>query len=323
MRILIDKYVPFIQGILEPYGEVEYLSPEEFTAEKVKNADALIIRTRTRCNAALLNNSQVRFIATATIGFDHIDTHYCESQGITWQNAAGCNADAVRQYVEGALHYLAEQKGFQLKGKTLGVVGVGHVGTRVVAMAERLGMHVLRNDPPRARKEGEAGFCHLEKIAREADIITFHTPLIKEGEDKTYHLCNAAFLQQLKSEACLINAARGGIIDEQALLASSYTSRSIIDCWEGEPRLNQELLHKVCAGTPHIAGYSLQGKANATTLSVQGIARFYHWEKLMNWEAPLPADYNPNAPYDITVDHQLLMQAPDQLERLRDEYKLR
>ena len=132
-------------------------------------------------------------------------------------------------------------------------------------------------------------------------------------------LCNAAFLQQLKPEACLINAARGGIIDEQALLASPYTSRSIIDCWEGEPRLNQELLHKVCAGTPHIAGYSLQGKANATTLSVQGIARFYHWEELMNWEAPLPSNYNPNAPYDITVDHQLLMQAPDQLERLRDE----
>ena len=308
MRILIDKYVPFIQGILEPYGEVEYLSPEEFTTENVKNADALIIRTRTRCNATLLANSRVRFIATATIGFDHIDTCYCEAHGITWQNAAGCNADAVRQYVEGALHYLAEQKGFQLKGKTLGVVGVGHVGTRVAAMAERLGMHV---------------FCSLEKIAREADIITFHTPLIKEGEDKTYHLCNAAFLQQLKPEACLINAARGGIIDEQALLASPYTSRSIIDCWEGEPRLNQELLHKVCAGTPHIAGYSLQGKANATTLSVQGIARFYHWEKLMNWEAPLPADYNPNAPYDITVDHQLLMQAPDQLERLRDEYKLR
>lgn len=323
MTIIIDKFVPFIEGILEPYAQVIYADPADITPESVRTADALIVRTRTRCNEALLAGSRVRFIATGTIGYDHIDTAYCNAHGITWQNAAGCNADAVRQYVEGALHALADRHGFTLAGKTLGIVGVGHVGKRVAAMAERLGMRTLLCDPPRARVEGADGFVSLSDIAAQSDIVTFHTPLSRDGIDKTYHLCDAAFLAALRPEACIINAARGGIIDEQALLNTDFPDRSAIDCWEGEPRLNISLLDRVCIGTFHIAGYSLQGKVNATTQSVQGLARFFGWQALYDWCAPLPEGYNPDAPYDIWVDDVALRATPNNFEAMRDAYKLR
>ena len=323
MKIIIDKYVPFIEGVLEPYAEVIYADPADINPNTVKDVDALIVRTRTKCNEALLKDSKVRFVATATIGYDHIDAAYCEQQGIVWQNAAGCNATAVKQYVGAAIQHFAKCFQMNLNSKTLGIVGVGHVGKLVEKMAREWGMNVLCCDPPRARKEGQAGFVSLNELAEKADIITFHTPLQRDGQDKTYHICDAEFLSMLKQDACIINAARGGIIDENALLQTHYPQRAIIDCWEGEPKLNLSLLDRVLIGTFHIAGYSLLGKVNATTQSVQGLARCFGLNDLYDWRAPLPEGYDPDAYYDIQADDRALRATPHLFESMRDSYLLR
>lgn len=258
MRVLVDKYVPFLSGVLEPYAEVQYLEPEEFTPERVSEADALIVRTRTKCNAALLEGSKVRFIATATIGFDHIDRAYCASHGIYWTNSPGCNAQAVCDYVEEALQEVFADR---LSGRCLGVVGVGHVGSLVVKMAERRGMRVLVNDAPK-----QLGVS-LDEIAKNCDVITFHTPLTKTGDYPTYHLCDATFLSLCRPDALIINAARGGIVDEIALKASNHPC--VIDTWEGEPHINTDLLAYARLASYHIAGYSMQGKVNASRNCLQ------------------------------------------------------
>ena len=323
MKVIIDKYVPFVEGVLEPYAEVVYADPADINPQTVKDVDALIVRTRTKCNEQLLEGSKVRFVATATIGHDHIDVAYCDEKGIVWQNAAGCNATAVRQYTCAAIQYLAEHFQMDLTTKTLGIVGVGHVGKLVEETARNWGMKVLLCDPPRARVEGSEGFVTLQEIAAKADIITFHTPLQKQGLDATYHICDAQFLSMLKPEACIINAARGGIIDEAALLDTHFPSRAVIDCWEGEPRLNLTLLEKVLLGTFHIAGYSLLGKVNASTQSIQGLAHCFGLKDLYEWKAPLPEDYDPNAFYDIQEDDRALRATPHLFEIMRDTYPLR
>lgn len=323
MKVIIDKYVPFVEGVLEPYAEVIYADPADINPHTVKDADALIVRTRTKCNAELLSNSKVRFVATATIGYDHIDANYCEQNGVVWQNAAGCNATAVKQYVGASIQHLAKHFQMDLTTKTLGIVGVGHVGKLVEQMAREWGMKVLKCDPPRAREEGEEDFVSLNEIAKNSDIVTFHTPLTKQGVDPTYHLCDEHFLSLLQAGACLINAARGGIIDEKAFFATHYPERSVIDCWEGEPLLNQSLLDRVLIGTFHIAGYSLLGKVNASTQSIQGLAQCFEIQELYNWKAPLPEGYDPNAFYDILADDAALRATPHLFESMRDAYPLR
>ncbi|MBR4482380.1 MAG: erythronate-4-phosphate dehydrogenase, partial [Paludibacteraceae bacterium] len=174
MKILIDKYIPLIKGLAEPYCKVEYLAPEEFTPATVATADALIVRTRVKCNSALLDGSSVKFIASATIGFDHIDTQYCSKAGIAWCNAPGCNAVSVMNYIDAALHYTLPS----LTGKTIGIIGVGHVGSKVYERALGLGMHTLLSDPPLEQAGGSGlSFRSLDEIAHEADVITFHVPL--------------------------------------------------------------------------------------------------------------------------------------------------
>ncbi|MDP4226747.1 MAG: NAD(P)-dependent oxidoreductase, partial [Bacteroidota bacterium] len=188
MKIIIDDKIPFIKGVLESYGKVEYIAGANISKDDVKDADALIIRTRTHCTKELLEGSKIKFIATATIGFDHIDTAYCEQNGIYWTNAAGCNSSSVQQYMASVLIHLAGKHGLSFKKRTLGVIGVGHVGRKVVKLAEALGFRVVLNDPPLARRIGPCGYISLDGIIREADVITLHVPLTYEGEDKTYHL---------------------------------------------------------------------------------------------------------------------------------------
>lgn len=318
MKILIDKYVPFIQGVLEPYAEVSYLEPEQFTPARVHDADALIIRTRTKCNAALLDGSRVRFIATATIGYDHIDRDYCAAHDIYWANSPGCNAQAVCDYVEEAINALTAGSNL-----TIGVVGVGHVGSLVARMAEKRGMRVLLNDPPKG-----IGVT-LDEIARECDIITFHTPLIKgDAPYPTYHLCDAAFLQQCKPGAVIINAARGGIVDEPALVASGHPC--IIDTWEGEPSLNRELLSYAQLASYHIAGYSLQGKINATNNCLSELCRYFALPTLHAATPFTPSNgatlVNPdgdNAPGWLARISDVLKAHPEDFEVLRESYILR
>lgn len=278
MKIIIDDKIPYIRGAFEEVAEVVYLPGAKTTPEIVKDADAIVTRTRTICNEKLLGGSSVRFIATATIGYDHIDTQYCEQAGISWTNAPGCNSKSVEQYIASTLFVMAEQKGFSLKGKTIGIVGVGQVGSKVARVCEILGMNVLLNDPPRSRAEGPEKFVHLPEIMQKADIISLHVPLNMTGEDATFHLANSLFFHSLERCPIVINSCRGEVVDTLAAttaLEQGIISGLVLDCWENEPDIDLNLLQKVDLGTPHIAGYSKDGKANGTTMSVQAISRFF------------------------------------------------
>lgn len=282
MKIIADKNIPYLKGIAEYFGEVTYLDGAAFTHQAIKDADTLIVRTVTRFDESLLKNTNIKLICSATIGYDHIDTTYCDANGIVWKNAPGCNSGSVMQYIISSLITISRIKGFDLKDKTIGIVGVGNVGKKVARACEILGMKVLLNDLPREEKEGGTGFVSLQTIMDEADIITFHTPLIKEGIYKTYHLADDSFFSSLKKKPFIINSARGSIINTSAIkkaIKENKISGAIIDCWENEPRIDLEYMNMVDIATPHIAGYSADGKANATRMSLESIADFYGLDK--------------------------------------------
>lgn len=269
MVIVCDQYIPFlVEAVQKEWQDVQIcpMKPEQIDATAVREADVLVIRTRTQVNEALLSGSRVRLVCTATIGFDHIDTAYCDAHGIQWMSCPGCNAQAVCDYIEQAI---VESKSSNLQifksfnPPTIGVVGVGHVGSLVAKMAERKGFKVLLNDPPKG-----IGIS-LDKIAKNCDIITFHVPLVCP----TRHLCDETFLSHCKPDALIINAARGGVVDEQALLHSGHPF--ILDTWENEPNLNKEVLQSAFRASMHIAGYSVQGKRNATQMCLNSIANLF------------------------------------------------
>lgn len=286
MKIVIDDKIPYIQGAFEGVAEVIYLPGSKTTAEVVKDADAIVTRTRTRCNEKLLAGSSVKFIATATIGYDHIDTDYCDAAGISWTNAPGCNSKSVEQYIASTLMVLAGRKNIQLKDLCIGVVGVGNVGTKVAKVCNLLGMTVLLNDPPRERAEGSAAFVSLQQVMNEADIITLHVPLNMKGEDATYHMANNNFLSALKKKPVLINSCRGEVVETIAVkygLKTGQIAGFVCDCWENEPDIDLDLLALTELATPHIAGYSKDGKATGTQISVQAINDFFTLG-LNNWQ---------------------------------------
>ena len=321
MKVIVDHKIPYIKEAIERIAdEVVYLPGAEFTKEAVKDADALIVRTRTHCNRGLLEGSQVKFIATATIGYDHIDVEYCREAGIAWTNCPGCNAGSVEQYVHSVFLLLQRKKGFSLEKATLGIVGVGHVGSRVARMAEELGMKVLLNDPPRADR-GEEGFVDLQTIAEECDVITFHTPLNREGDYRTYHLADENFLFGLKRCPYVINSSRGEVVDTASLLAALSAGKvrdAIIDTWEYEPFISQELMEVAFLATPHIAGYSADGKANATRMSLEALCRFFNIEADFTI---VPSDGPKD--YDPTRDSEWLKASPEKFEWFRGNYPVR
>lgn len=321
MKVVIDHKIPYIKEAIEKIAdEVVFLPGHAFTREVVKDADALIVRTRTHCTRELLEGSQVKFIATATIGYDHIDVDYCREAGITWTNCPGCNAGSVEQYVHSVLLLLEREKGLELEKSTIGIVGVGHVGSRVKRMAESLGMRVLLNDPPRSDK-GEQGFVDLETIARECDVITFHTPLNREGTYATYHLVDEDFLFSLKRTPYIINSSRGEVVDTASLLAALSARKvkdAIIDTWEYEPNISRELMEVALISTPHIAGYSADGKANATRMSLEALCEFFGMEKNFS----ISPDEGPKD-YDPTRDSEWLKASPEKFEWFRGNYPVR
>ncbi|MBR5877321.1 MAG: 4-phosphoerythronate dehydrogenase, partial [Alistipes sp.] len=266
MKFLIDNAIPYLKGLLEPYAEVRYLDGKSFTRQQVAGADALIIRTRTRCDAQLLDQSQVKLIATATIGFDHIDLEYCAEHGIEVTTAQGCNAAGVLQWVASVLVRLSRKEGWQPTEKVLGVVGVGHVGSLVERYARHWGFRVVCCDPPRKEREG-GDFISLEELLPQADIVTLHTPLDKT----TFHMINSSTISLMKPSATLINASRGEVAQTEALLKAEQ--RLALDVWEHEPEIDLDLLKKAFVATSHIAGYSAQGKANASKAVVEAVAR--------------------------------------------------
>lgn len=347
MKIVIDDRIPFIRGAFEPFAEVVYLPGAKTTAEDVKDADAVITRTRTKCDASLLEGSSVKMIATATIGYDHIDTEWCEGHGIEWTNAPGCNSWSVKQYISAVLVTLAGNHSLDLSRITLGVVGVGNVGSKVAEAAGALGCRVLLNDPPRAEKEGPGGFVDLDTVIRESDIITLHVPLSPQGSPHgTWHLFDAARIAALRPGQMLINSSRGPVVDNVALrkaLEDKKIRAAVLDVWENEPDIDRTLMNLLDIATPHIAGYSADGKANGTTMSVNAVAAKLGLP-LTGWKAtgiPHPAqalEFTLDADgksrqealteailytYPVTQDSERLLKDPDGFERQRGEYPVR
>ena len=329
LNFVIERNVPFIAGLLEPYANITYLAADEFTPATVKDADALIVRTRTHCDAALLAKSKCRFIGTATIGTDHIDSQWCEANGITVINAPGCNAPAVAQYVFGSIMQVANRP---LNQYTIGIVGVGHVGSIVERWAKGLGMNVMVCDPPRMRAEGGDHWSSLAEIAEKADIITFHTPLIREGDDATYHIADDNFFASLRRSPIIINSARGAICDTDALIRAidnGWVSAAVVDCWEGEPDISLELLKRAAIATPHIAGYSHDGKVRATQMILDAITTFFYLPRVTTSAATPKAVARTVKPltiaesYNPLVDTIALKNDPSAFEALRNNYRYR
>lgn len=344
-KIVIDDKIPFIRGVLDQCATTLYLPGAKISPDDVRDADGIITRTRTLCDRALLHGSSVRFIATATIGYDHIDDAYCRANNITWTSAPGCNSGSVMQYISSALINLALKYRLKLEDITLGVVGIGNVGTKVAKAAEALGMRVLKNDPPRQRAEGDDGFCPLDEILADSDIISLHVPLNREGLDTTFHLADENFFRKMRPSAFLINSSRGEVVCAHALkqaLKNRIIRGAILDVWENEPDIDLELLDLLDYGTMHIAGYSADGKANGTSMSVQALSRFFNLG-LDDWtvqDTPAPADarisipdnlssleeklaYAVNRSYDIAFDSENLRRSPDTFEAQRGDYRLR
>ena len=337
-QVIIDRGIPFLEGVFPLEIEVLHLSPEDITPESVRYADALFVRTRTQINKELLHGSNVRFVATATIGFDHIDQDYCREAGIHWVSCPGCNAQAVCDYVEEAIAtYSAAsdspQSGRPIGGTPsysspcerpiLGIIGYGHVGKLVAQMAEKRGYKVLLSDPPLGIG------LPLEQLAPLCDVLTFHTPLTREGEYPTYHLCDANILRLCKPGTLIINAARGGVIDEQALLSclsplasSPHRLIASIDCWENEPNINHDLLKHVELASFHIAGYSIQGKMNASEMCLRAFCEFFSLPILSINKKVVPLQGDSESGWLKRISDQLKAQ-PEHFEQLRKQYKLR
>lgn len=329
LRIVIERNIPFIEGILDNMAHVKYLTANKINADAMRNADALICRTRTRCDASLLDGSRCSFIATATIGTDHIDLDYCHRRGITVANAPGCNAPAVAQYVFASLAQVIDRP---ISDYTIGIVGVGHVGKIVEQWSRKLGMKVLLCDPPRAEIECTNNFVSLDVIAHECDIITFHTPLTTNGKYPTYHICSDAFLNSVSRKPIIINCARGGIFDTQAVINALDTEKIanvIVDCWEGEPQLNSTLLEKAIIATPHIAGYSREGKIRATAMALNALAEHFSLTIPNVAQGITPGAANNVTlqsiadSYNPLINTNALKSSPSDFEALRNNYNYR
>jgi erythronate-4-phosphate dehydrogenase len=347
MKIVVDDKIPYIrETICQLADEVVFLSGAAITADDVRDADVLVVRTRTRCNQQLLEGSKVQLVVTATIGYDHIDTEWLESAGIRWTNCPGCNSGSVAQYVESTLLLLEQKKGLSLRQSTIGIVGCGHVGSKVKAVAERLGMRVLVCDPPLEQKEANSprnatlsqreqltanSYVSLDEIERNSDVITFHVPLTKEGDYATWHLADDDFFQRLSRVPYIINTSRGEVVDNKALLLAIEEGRvrdAIIDVWENEPHPDATLLDKVFIGTPHIAGYSADGKTNADNMVIDAICQQFGLSHPGIIAPPaLPKDFhytgNPLELYNPMDDSQKLKAEPSHFEQLRNNYPLR
>lgn len=327
-RVLVEANIPYIDPLAQ-VAHIERLAPEEFTSATVRDADAIVVRTRTRCDAALLEGSRVKFVGTATIGTDHIDLDWCRQAGITVANAPGCNARAVAEYVFGCIAHLLPAP---LSQYTIAVVGVGHVGRIVERWAKSLGMTVIPVDPPRQRAEGGAHWRTLPEAAAEADIITFHTPLTRTGVDATFHLASEAFFQALQRKPLVINAARGPVADTEAWLCALRSGRcgaAVVDCWEGEPDINRRLLAAAAVATPHIAGYSRLGKMRASQMVVDALTACFALPPVDLFGQPLPdtpthiLEADARAAYNPANDTAALRADPTAFESLRNHYHLR
>ena len=349
MRIVADESIPFVVECFSTIGEVKAVGSSRITPSAVADADILLVRTVTDVNAELLAGSSVRFVAAATTGFDHIDTDYLQDEGIGFAAAAGSNANSVAEYSIAALLEMGQKYNLGLEGKSIGIIGVGRIGGRVAKKCAALGMKVYLNDPPLQKQTGDAKYLPIEKLCN-CDFITLHTPLTFEGIDRTFHLADERFFDSLKAGCVFLNTSRGGVVDSDALKAAIRAGRLkavVIDVWENEPNIDTELLEMVDIATPHIAGYSLDGRVAGTIMAYESACKYLGLEARFDIEPFLPAPavprlkVNPNDAdeqdallgavrkvYDIREDDQRFRQIlsepaekkPEFFHLLRDNY---
>ena len=277
MKIIADENIPFVKNCFSSAGEIITIHGRQITAEILKDADALLVRSITKVNKELLEGTNVKFVATATIGFEHIDIDYLAKKNIGFASAPGSNANSVAEYIVSALLNLADKYNFDISKKSIGIVGVGNVGSRVERKTKAMGMKVVLNDPPLKRKTGGEKYRPIEEIFH-CDIVTLHTPLTKEGIDKTHHLADENFFASLKQGAIFFNTCRGGVHDTEALknaITFKKISACVLDVWEKEPNIDVELLDMVDFGTPHIAGYSYDGKVIGMIMIYQAFCKHF------------------------------------------------
>ena len=338
MKIVIDKSIPFTEGIFEPFAEVLYKDGPMICREDLLDADAMLIRTRTRCDAALLEGTKVKIISTATSGTENIDVAYCQNKGIYFKNASGCNAGGVRNYVFSAIYGSAAKKSIPLGGLTLGIIGLGSTGQRVDSMGRALGFKILRCDPHKAAIEWYTQFCELDELLANSDIVTLHIPL----NDENRGLADQAFFSKMKPGAFFVNTSQGDIVNEEALIeAIPRLGPVIIDAWSHEPTINTRLMNMVDIATPHIAGYSLQGKQIGSAMAVRAIARFLSIKELYDYfpttdnmeyqavkidvldktqgQVAAIMQYN----YPLFTDDFMFRMNPTKFEQLRSNYQYR
>lgn len=338
MKIVADSSIPFLQGVFEPYATVVYKDGRLIHREDLLDAEVLIIRTRTRCDAALLEGTAVRMIAIAAIGVDHIDFGYCNSRGIEVHNAQGCNAGGVMQYVFSAIYGVASRKGISLDGATLGIIGVGNVGSTVAQAAAGLGFRLLLCDPPREAAEPGGGFCGLGHLLENSQIVTMHTPL----DDSTRRMADASFFAAMRPGTIFVNTSRGEVVDDDALKAARpKLGGLVIDTWNNEPYVDEELVEMADIATPHIAGYSFQGKRNGTAAAVRCVAERYGIEPLKGYDPDTESEFHKPVHldlrdrtqgeitsifqynYPIFTDDFMFRMDPGNFEKMRADYRYR
>lgn len=343
MKIVIDSKIPFINGIFEPFADVVYKDGAKISRNDLQDTDALVIRTRTVCNAKLLKGSSLKLIASTTIGFDHIDTDFCRSNNIAWTNAAGCNSLAVAEYVLTALLHILHERNMNPVKTTIGIIGVGNVGKEVENICRILGMNVLLCDAPRKINEKNTSFIDIDEIVENSDIVTLHVPLNQIGEYKTYHLFDKTMFEKMKAKI-LINTSRGEVIETDALKTAIVNKKidfAVIDVWENEPKIDRNLLSLADIATPHIAGYSLEGKATGTAMAIRAVSKFFNFGldnlqigNLPEVEQKITVDGTGKSienvlqdvvksAYNILFDSNMLKQNADNFETLRSNYNLR
>ncbi len=323
MKIVADANIPFVQECFSSIAEVTVMSGREMTPEAIAGADALLVRSITPVNEQLLEGSSVQFVGTATIGFDHVDLDYLARHDIGFASAPGSNANSAAEYIIAALLELGRRHGIRLEGTSIGVIGVGNVGSRVAAKCEGMRMTVLRNDPPLQRQTGHASYVPLEALY-DCDFVTFHTPLTKEGIDKTYHLADEAFFTSLKQGAVVLNASRGAVVDSASLkkaIAAGRLRAVALDVWENEPDIDVELLEMVDLGSPHIAGYSLDGKISGLIMIYDAVCEHFGLKPTRSAEDFLPEPAAPrlDVPIDARDDEAVLAEAVEAVYSIRSD----
>jgi len=323
MKIVADVNIPFVEECFSSVGEVELLGGREITPKVVKDADALLVRSVTAVNAQLLVGSGVRFVGTATIGFDHVDVEYLRGNNIGFASAPGSNANSAAEYIVAALLEIGHKHQIQLEGKSIGIIGVGNVGSKVAAKCEALGMRVYRNDPPLRRQTGDSKYLPIEELF-DCDFITLHTPLTLEGADKTFHLVDERFFKSLKHGCVFLNASRGAVHDTSALKAAiklGVLKAVALDVWENEPDIDTDLLQLVDLGTPHIAGYSLDGKIAGMIMIYEALCEYFGLRSKFVVEDFLPEPEVPELHIDShgRDDEDLLLDAVRQVYDIRKD----